>query len=59
MAAKEQVGLLVEIEEGNQAIVLFASHEAADRWRDAFEDRIQTYGILPVRNRNDVVFGGD
>lgn len=54
-----RVGIVVDLPEGNKGVVIFASHEAADRWRDVADDKgIETYGILPVVSRVDALLPG-
>ncbi len=51
------MGLLVGDREGNTAVVLFASPEAAQKWRQGVEHRVETYGMVRVLSRNDAIFG--
>lgn len=54
----QRVGILVDTPEGGTAVVLFASVEAADKWRDVAEDRgVTTRGMVPVISRVDGLLG--
>lgn len=50
--------VIVETREGGIAAVEFASVSAASKWRDLAEMLdIETYGMLPVMNRVEALYG--